>query len=144
MVVGDAVKSGEGAGAAEGGLGVGGVGRFPSRDHDVFGGVFGAHELDDFCLVSGGFEEDGAEGVSHEFGVALLENAVAEGGGEDRWGSELGAQLFLATGGDDQEAGAGFDAGREGVVGRGVAGVEGDKKVERAGIHIMDMAGGEF
>ena len=57
---------------------------------------------------------------------------------------ELCAQLFLATGGDDQEAGAGFDAGREGVVGRGVAGVEGDKKVERAGIHIMDMAGGEF
>ena len=55
---------------------------------------------------------------------------MAQGLGEDGRRGELAAELFLAAGGDDEEAGAGGDAAGEGVVSGGVAGVEGDEDVE--------------
>ncbi len=130
----EAVEGGEGADAVRAGV-VGGAGRTGADggDHEVFRGVLGGDEFEDLGAVAGPFEELGAEGIGREFGVAFLENPVAQGIGEDRRGGELRTEFFLAAGGDNEEASAGGVAAREGIVGRGVAGVEGDQHIERRG-----------
>lgn len=126
----DAVESGEGADA----LGAGIVGLTTGRgalgdDQEVFRGVLGGDEFKDFGFVAGPFEELSAEGVGDEFGLAFLKDAVAQGIGENRWCDELGANFFLAAGGNDEQTGAGGDALSECVVGGGVASVECDQDV---------------
>jgi hypothetical protein len=148
----DAVEGGELAEA--GGAGVVGLaagGDALGDDQEIFRRVFGRDEFEDFGFVAGPFEELGAEGIGDELGLAFLEDTVAEGVGEDVGRGELSANFLLAAGRDDEEAGAGGDALGEGVVGGGVAGVEGDEDVE--GIFEFrvlifdcrraDLAGGE-
>lgn len=142
----DAIEGGEGAEAfGDNGIGSGGRARLDRGDHQVFCGVLRGDKLEDFGAVAGVFEELGAKGVGNELGLTFLEYPVAEGVGEDGRGSELGAELFLAAGGYDEEAGAGGETAGEGVVGRGVASVKRDEDVAFTGAErgIGDRAGGE-
>ena len=125
----DAIERGEITKARRAGSVAGGMG-LDGGDHQIFGGVLGADELEDLRFIAGPFEELGAEGVGHELGLAFLKNSVAEGVGEDGGGGELGAQLLLAAGGDEEEAGTGGEAAEEGIVGGGVAGVEGEEDIQ--------------
>ena len=92
--------------------------------------MLGRDKLEDFSFVAGPFEELGAEGVGDELGLAFLENTVTERVGQNIGRGELGADFFLTTGRDNEEAGVGGNALGERVIGGGVAGVKGDENVE--------------
>lgn len=66
-------------------------------NHEIFRGVLGGDEFKDLGFIAGPFEELGAEGVGGEFGLALLENAVAQRIGEHGRRRELWAELFLTA-----------------------------------------------
>jgi hypothetical protein len=102
-LVPDAVESGEGTNALGAGIvGLTTGGGTLGDDQEVFRGVLVGDEFEDFGFVTGPFEELGAEGVGDEFGMAFLKDAVAQGIGQNRWGGELGTDLFLATGRNDE------------------------------------------
>ena len=130
-LVADAIEGRESAEMVSRGI-VGGAGRARADrgDHEILRGVLGGDEFEDFGFIAGPFEKLGAESVGDEFGLALLKYAVAQGAGEDGRGGELGAEFLLTTGRDDEEAGASREAAGEGVVGRGVTGVEGEQEVD--------------
>ena len=75
------------------------------------------------------FEEEGTDSVGEDFGVASGENAVAEDILEDRWRSDFWAEFLMATRGDDDQGGPGFDPMMESVIGGGIAGVECDEDI---------------
>ena len=121
---------------------VGGVGDFWGADHEVFGGVLGGDEFDDFGAVAHDAEDLGAEGVGGEVGEAVVEDAVVVEGGED-WCVEGCVEVFVAAGDGEEELGVGFDGECEGVVGGGVAGVEGEDDVGVEVFEGADFGGGE-
>ena len=92
--------------------------------------MLGRDEFEGLGPVSGPFEEKRPEGVGRELGLALPPDPVPQGGRQDRRGLELGAELLLAAGGDDEEGRPGGDPAGKRVVGRRVAGVEGDKDID--------------
>ncbi len=135
----DAVESGEGADAS----GKGVVWRaawshFDGGEHEIFGGVLGGNELEDLGAIAGPFQQHGAQGVGHEFGLTFLENPVAQRIGQHGGSGELRAKFFLAAGRDNEQTGAGGETLGESVVGGGVAGVQGDEN-----IHIDESDGGD-
>ena len=115
--------------AVEGG-GVAGVADADGAEHEVASGVFGGDEFDDFGVVAHDFQEEGAEGVGDDVGEALMEDAVVVNGGEVG-NVEAGVEEFVAAGDGEEESGVGADGLGEGVVGGGVAGVEGEDDVRR-------------
>lgn len=116
-----------------------------SHEHEVFGGVLRGDEFEDFGGETPGLQEERAKGIGDELCLALLKNAVAQGGGEHRRGGELGAEFLLATRRNEEEAGSGRDTGGQGIVGGGVAGVQCDQDIQvaDAGSGGGDLAGGE-
>ncbi len=75
----DAVERGESADAlGEGGVGPAGATGLDRGDHEVLRGVLSGDELEDLGAVTRPFEQHGAEGVGHEFGLALLEDPVTQ------------------------------------------------------------------
>ena len=87
-------------------FGVGGVFApdFDGADHEVFGGVFGADEFDDFGAVAYDAENLGAQRVGGDVGEALVENAVVVDGVEDR-GVKRAVEVFVAAGDGEEEFG---------------------------------------
>lgn len=110
----------------------GGVERFwaaMGSDEEIFAGMLWGNEFEDGRFISMDFEEEGADSVGEDFGVTSGENAVAEDILEERWRSDFGAEFLMATGGDDDQGGPGFDPMMEGVIGGGIAGVECDEDI---------------
>ena len=88
-----------------------------------FGGVLGGDEFENFCFVAGPIEEQGAESIGHELGLAFLKDSVAKSVGEHGRSDQLGTNFLLAAGGNDQQAGPGVQAESERVIGGGITGV---------------------
>lgn len=110
-------------------------------DHHVFGGVGVGDELEEVGGVAGALEEEAAEGIGEHFGQFFGVSTVAEHGVEGVVGGvlrHLAAHLFVAAGGDDDEAGARCDSLEEGVVGGGIAGVEGYDDVGVCAVGVRD------
>ena len=91
-----------------------------------------ADELDDVGAVPLGRADVGAQRVGEEIAEPLTDDAVThqalETGRRCR-GVDLGLQVVLAARCDEHDVGLPADRGGEGVVGRGVAGVQGDDEV---------------
>jgi hypothetical protein len=114
-----------------GGGGTGSGSATDAGEHQVLRGVFAGDKLNDFGPVTSGFEVEGAEAVGDPFGHAFGHQAVFQNRG--KWGrlTELGADCLVTARGDDNEFGPELDAAPNGVVGRSVAGVKGNQRVER-------------
>ncbi len=115
-------------------MGLGGVRGFDGADHQIAAGVFGGDEFEDIGFVAEDAEDEGAEGVGGEVGEALVQDAVTVKRGEGV-GVEGFVEIFVATGDGHEQAGVAADGLDDGVIGGGVAGVEGEDDV---GLGILE------
>ena len=69
----------------------------------------------------------------------MLERVVQNG-----WRGQLLAEFFLATGRDNQQWSLGGDPGRQRIIGRGVASMEGDQDIEIGNGLIANVADGKL
>lgn len=112
-------------------------------DEDVFGGVLGAHELEQVGGVALLLEGLGAEGVGDHFRHALGVGSEPEHGVERVGGGghvKLFADLLVAAGGGDDEFGSGFDGFGQGIIRGGIAGMQGDDEVGAGAVGVRNGA----
>ena len=128
-------------------------GRFPlfladiglfGPDQQVFGGVAQVDELQHLHLIAPAFQQLGPHRVGGQGAEPLLEDAV-RGHGRQGVGFDSEVQLMLAAGHRQNVPCAPLHGVPQGVIGGGVAGVEGDDHVGGLLCHIiLDVAAVEL
>ena len=103
----------------------------PRQDHLVLARVLERDELEHLRLVAAGLEQQRAHAVGHHLGFLAEVDAVPEQAREQARPRELRPELLVAARRADEDRGAGAQAEVDRVVGRGVAGVQGDHHVDR-------------
>jgi hypothetical protein len=96
-------------------------------DHDVSGGMLRRDKFKHLCAVASPLEQLGTQGVGDKFGLPFPKDAVSKCVGEDIGRLHDRTQFLLTTRGDYEKLGICRDPPGERIVGRSIAGMEGNQ-----------------